>query len=200
MTRSILPGGTLALLVAAGPAAAHHPTGGTPPSGVLDGLLSGLAHPLLGLDHAVLLVALALAALRERRVIGHAVTYVVAAAVGAALCARFGQAPGIGYAVAATLAGAAALLAAGPRQGRGAMVVAVAVAGVVHGHALGESIVGADGATVLPYLVGLVAVQLGIVLAIGAAATRLTVPARRVAMRATAIACGAGALLAGGLA
>jgi hydrogenase/urease accessory protein HupE len=53
MNRSMTPAAALALIAAAGPAAAHPQPGGSPPSGALEGRLSGLAHPLLGLDHAL---------------------------------------------------------------------------------------------------------------------------------------------------
>lgn len=184
-----------AVLAAAPPAAAHHPMGGATPVGVTEGLLSGLAHPLLGFEHALLLVALALATLREPRAVQAAALYVVACALGAALAAWRGVLPGTELAVAATLVGAGAALLLKDRIGWAGLAAAVAVAGAVHGHALGEAIVSADRTAAVSYLVGLTVVQLLVVAAIGRAAARFGAVARDVAVRATALACMTGAAM-----
>jgi hypothetical protein len=49
---------TAPLLVTAAPAAAHHAMGGRTPSTFMEGFLSGLAHPVIGLDHLAFLVAI----------------------------------------------------------------------------------------------------------------------------------------------
>src|SRR5918998_2047207 len=54
-------------LVAATPALAHHPMGGTTPATLSQGLLSGLGHPVIGLDHLAALVAVGLLASRFAR-------------------------------------------------------------------------------------------------------------------------------------
>ncbi len=51
-------------LLAAGPALAHHPMGGATPSTMTEGLLSGLGHPIIGIDHLAFLVVVALLAFR----------------------------------------------------------------------------------------------------------------------------------------
>src|SRR6185436_5259329 len=43
------------------PAEAHHVMGGRTPSTFLEGLLSGLAHPVIGLDHLAFIVAVGVA-------------------------------------------------------------------------------------------------------------------------------------------
>ena len=48
------------LLVVASPASAHHPMGGKMPSTFFEGFLSGLAHPLIGVDHLAFIVAVGL--------------------------------------------------------------------------------------------------------------------------------------------
>ena len=57
----------LALLILAatgGGAEAHHAMGGTTPQTLAQGLLSGLAHPVIGLDHLAFTVAAGLLAAR----------------------------------------------------------------------------------------------------------------------------------------
>ena len=54
----------IAGVLAATPALAHHPMGGEVPGTLMDGLMSGLAHPILGVDHLAALVAVGLIAAR----------------------------------------------------------------------------------------------------------------------------------------
>ena len=50
-------------LFAITPAAlAHHPLGGRLPANLLEGLMSGLAHPIIGIDHFVFVMAAGLLA------------------------------------------------------------------------------------------------------------------------------------------
>lgn len=57
-SRLIIP----ALLLSAGPALAHHPLAGLPMETGAQGLLSGLAHPVLGFDHLFFVLAVGVAA------------------------------------------------------------------------------------------------------------------------------------------
>jgi urease accessory protein len=53
--------GTIAAVtLAATPAMAHHAMGGEMPTTLAQGLLSGLAHPVIGVDHLVVIVAIGL--------------------------------------------------------------------------------------------------------------------------------------------
>ena len=45
------------MIVAGVPAEAHHVMGGRMPSTFMEGLLSGLGHPVVGLDHLAFIVA-----------------------------------------------------------------------------------------------------------------------------------------------
>lgn len=61
---ALLPRGSAALFASllALPVWAHHPMDGAVPTSAWEGLLSGLAHPVLGLDHLAFLIAAALLA------------------------------------------------------------------------------------------------------------------------------------------
>ena len=50
-----------ALAASAGPAAAHHVMGGRTPATFTQGLLSGLGHPIIGVDHLAFVVAVGIA-------------------------------------------------------------------------------------------------------------------------------------------
>ena len=66
MSQRLIPAAGLLALLAAGPALAHHPMEAMHlVPNAFTGLLSGLAHPLLGPDHLLFLVALALVGLQR---------------------------------------------------------------------------------------------------------------------------------------
>jgi hypothetical protein len=58
---------TLGAMLLATPASAHHAMGGATPSNLWEGLLSGLAHPVIGLDHLAFVIAAGLIAAVHRR-------------------------------------------------------------------------------------------------------------------------------------
>ena len=52
----------LLVLMVAVPAYAHHPMGGVTPSSFGEGLLSGIGHPIIGLDHLAFVLGIGVAA------------------------------------------------------------------------------------------------------------------------------------------
>src|SRR4051812_36434139 len=90
MTAPILPKTrllalTLAGLVAATPALAHHVMDGQTPSTFVQGLLSGLGHPVIGFDHLAALIGVGLVASRFARGLALPAFWVVAMAAGVGL-------------------------------------------------------------------------------------------------------------------
>lgn len=153
----------LAVLFAAAPAFAHHPAGGMTPQTAWQGLLSGLGHPVIGLDHLAFLVAAGLiaATLPWRGAMLAIGAFVAAGAVGTLLhLAGTGLGP-VELLVAGTsvVAGLVLLRGEGTVLGAGLAGAGFALAGLVHGHAFAEAVVGAETTPVLAYLVGLALVQ-----------------------------------------
>lgn len=145
---------------------AHHAMGKATPATLFQGLLSGLAHPVIGLDHLLFVLA-----------------------VGA-VCCYFGRGAGtvlafIGGTLAGTLAHlykaslpypdlwvASSLVVVGILVFRGrsllasnASTVILGLCGIAHGYAYGESIFGAETTPLVAYLAGFTLVQLAIVFA-----------------------------------
>lgn len=169
-----LPAIALTACAAAQPllARAHHAMDGALPSNVFEGLVSGLAHPVIGLDHFVFVLALgAVCFYFGRRVLNIGV-FLLAALAGTILHIYQVTLPYAELWVAATLVclGVAVLLAA-PALKSIAAPLFFAAAGIVHGYAYGESIVGAEQAPLLAYLVGFTLIQFVVGLA-GYAAAR----------------------------
>jgi urease accessory protein len=157
-------------------ALAHHPMGGTTPATFWHGLLSGLGHPILGLDHFAAVVAAGCIAATRSDGLGLALTYVLVMLAGAAV-----HAMGIGLPAAEILAALAVVALGAVLIWRHAIAPAAAfalfaVAGLVHGHVLAESIVGAEPMPLLAYFIGLGAVQAAIVAGIVFAARALLAP------------------------
>ena len=164
MTRitRLIPTLLLAAL-AASPAFAHHPMGGTTPETLTQGLLSGLGHPILGLDHLAALIAVGLVASRfASGGLVLPVLWIVGMALGAFAHMQAIDLPAGEVLVATSVIAIAALAIWRPALPLPAIGALFAAAGFAHGHALAESIIGADRIVVGAYLVGLVAIQAAI--------------------------------------
>lgn len=150
----------LAVCTVVAPAAgAHHAIGGRIPWNAWEGLLSGLAHPVLGLDHFAFVVAAGFIAALYRRGALVPVAFVASSLIGTGvhLLAWNLPAPELMISLSVVLFGV--LLIA--RQLPLSIVVGLAVAsGIFHVYAYGESIVGAEMTPLWAYLMGLAVVQL----------------------------------------
>jgi urease accessory protein len=151
--------GFVAMMVAALPAEAHHVMGGRTPATLMEGLLSGLAHPVIGIDHLAFIVAIGIAAGVAGLNLALPAVFIAVSALGVALHVRGIALPGAEVLVALTVLAAGAMLALGRSMQTWAWAVLFAVAGLLHGYAFGESIYGAEASPLAAYLIGLVIVQ-----------------------------------------
>lgn len=152
--RYLLPAAAGCLSFAA-PAFAHHAMGGKLPTTFSEGLLSGLGHPILGPDHLAFVIAIGIAAALVPAGIGLIGAFFAASTAGILLHLGAWNLPLVEVLAACTVIAAGALVAMGNRVGNAAWLALATVAGLIHGYALGESIVGADRAVFGAYLVGL---------------------------------------------
>ncbi|CEG50974.1 Amidase [Stutzerimonas xanthomarina] len=181
----------LLLMAIAGSAWAHHPMGGAIPATAWHGFLSGIGHPLIGIDHLAFIVAIGLiCAFAGLRSPVFPLTLVAATVAGAALSWAGLAVPAIELVVAVSLLGAAIVLFRMPSPR--ILLSALAMFGAVfHGLAYGEAILGAEPAPLVSYLIGFSLIQMMIASAAfiaGAAACRSSVDSLRV-VRSLAAAC-----------
>jgi len=155
-----------ALLLAAGaPAAhAHHPMDYALPATALQGFLSGIGHPVIGLDHFLFIAAAGVLAARFERGWFLPLLFVVASVFTTGV-RYFGADLALGeLPVAGTLVVLGAMMLAAQLPREGVVALLFVVAGTLHGHALGEAIVGAERTPLAAYLLGLAVVQCAIAL------------------------------------
>jgi urease accessory protein len=155
----------LALLLAATHGAqAHHVMGGGKPASLAEGLLSGLGHPVIGIDHLAFVIAVGLVAGMAGLSVLLPALFVAASAAGVALHVAGVALPNAELVVAASVLLVGALIAMDAKAaGRHWLWAALfAAAGLFHGYAYGESIYGAESTPLSGYLAGLVIVQAAI--------------------------------------
>lgn len=166
-----------ALLLFSTAAQAHHVMDYGLPQTFVQGLLSGLGHPLIGVDHAAFIVACGFfLALIDRGMVG-VLVLIGGTLVGAAMHLLGIDVPAgeVGVALSVILIGA--LVMARRKIELTWVAAGLAVAGVLHGHAYAESIFGAEPAPLGAYLAGFSSIQFAV------AATAFWVHRRIIAAR-----------------
>ena len=179
----------LAFAGIAEPAFAHHVMDGEMPTTFVQGLLSGLGHPIIGLDHFAAVVAVGCIASVHVAGVRFVLGYVAAMMAGVIVHLMGASLPGAELWVALSVIALGAALVARPGLGAGAALALFAIVGLFHGYALGESIYGAEQTPLVAYLIGLAVIQSAIALAAMAIARLLT---RRMAEAAPLRLIGAG--------
>ena len=179
------------LLAMAEPALAHHAMDGATPLTALQGLIAGLAHPILGLDHFAAVLAVGGLAALAGTGLWPLAAYVVLMMAGAALHAAGWGLPGAEPSVALSVLVLGALLAATALRSAPLAAILFGATGFIHGYALGESVVGAEPAPLYAYFAGLAAIQFAVAFAAMRIAQRLLADGRATALRL------AGAAIAG---
>jgi len=154
-----------ALMLLSAPALAHHPMGGRTPGTFLEGLLSGFGHPIIGLDHFAFLLAIGLLAIGGRQRLLIPAGFVLMTVVGTLAHLAGVKLWSVEAMVATSVLVAGGLLLANRRHHAGLLGLLGAAAGLFHGYAYGESIVGAEATPLLAYLAGFSIVQLCVALA-----------------------------------
>ncbi len=152
----------VALFLAVEPALAHHGMDSATPSNFWEGLLSGLAHPIIGLDHFAFVVAIALLSALHPYGIGIPVAFAIAAMGGTGIHLLSIDIPAVEMIIAASVLTVGSLLAMKTRPNLKLVAAVAAVAGIFHGYAYGEAIIGAETAPLLAYLTGFTAIQIAV--------------------------------------
>lgn len=149
----------MALVFGSAPAFAHHLMGGHTPATFIEGILSGLGHPVIGLDHFAAIVAVGCLAAAHRAAPALALGFVLAMMAGVALHLHGTTVPGAEILVALSVVALGVVMLRGREIAASTAILLFAAAGLVHGYALGESIYGAEPTPLYAYLLGLAFIQ-----------------------------------------
>jgi urease accessory protein len=162
------------LLSAAQQAIAHHPLDGKIPTNFFEGFISGLAHPIIGLDHFAFIVAIGLLAVGFVRGALLPAGFVLMALAGTGIHLLKLDLPGTEIVIASSAIAFGIMLFTQTRPNFTGLLGLGAIAGLFHGYAYGESIVGASMTPLLAYLLGFSAIQYAIALLAFLIGNRLT--------------------------
>lgn len=158
-------------------ASAHHAMDGELPNSIATGFFSGIAHPVIGLDHLAFVIAIGLLSLEftKRRLMPLA--FVAFTVSGTLFHLKGYELPAAELFIALSVLGAGALIIMRTSVPWQFVVGLFAFAGMFHGYAYGESIFGAETTSVLSYLIGFAVIQYAIAIGVMESARFLIGPA-----------------------
>ncbi|MDX2255666.1 MAG: HupE/UreJ family protein [Pseudanabaenaceae cyanobacterium bins.39] len=150
----------ISMLSLAHPAEAHHAMGGKIPTNIFEGIVTGLAHPVIGFDHLAFVVAVGLLATTIAQGIWIPIAFVLSAMIGTGLHLVNISLPLVELIVSASVLLFGVLLALQKHLNRSVIMILAAIAGLFHGYAYGEAIFGAQSQALIAYLTGFTIMQL----------------------------------------
>ncbi len=149
------------------PALAHHPMGGVTPSTLTEGLLSGIGHPIIGLDHLAFVIGVGLLALVLGRRFTLPLAFIGATIAGVAIHLASISLPAVETVIALSVLLIGALAVSGRKLPTLLLAALFATAGLFHGFAYGEAIFGAETTPLLAYFLGFAVIQYAIAVGVG---------------------------------
>ncbi|WP_299412016.1 HupE/UreJ family protein [Acaryochloris sp. IP29b_bin.148] len=161
------------LLLFAPNALAHHPLAGRLPANFFEGFMSGVAHPVIGVDHFVFVIAVGLISALMRQGVMIPIAFVIAGLAGTGMHLQRLDLPAPEFFISASVLLFGVLLALKRHPNWQIVAGLAAVAGIFHGYAYGEAIVGADMTPMVAYLSGFTVIQLGVALGARAIGRRM---------------------------
>ena len=161
------------ILATANNAFAHHPLGGEVPQTMLHGFLSGVGHPVIGFDHLAFVIGVGLiAAFHKNRMVMPA-GFVVGTMIGTMLTLAAVTLPLAEIVITGSVVAAGIIAMRGKLTEMMPAAVVAGAAGLFHGWAYGEAVVGAETTPLLAYLAGFGLVQMGIAVGTGMLAHKI---------------------------
>src|SRR5262249_32633749 len=150
------------------PASAHHLMGGKLPGNAWEGFLSGLGHPIIGPDHFAFVVGVGLISQLAGRLALLPLLAVLGTIAGCYAHMQSLWLPWSEAMIGLSLVFAAVLVLVHRRISSVVLAIVFAISGALHGYAYGESIVGAEAASLSAYIMGFAAIQYAVAVASGA--------------------------------
>lgn len=158
----------IALLNVSQQALAHHALGGSTPTDFFTGFLSGLAHPVIGLDHFAFVIAIGLVTARQAYGALIVAGFILTALAGTGIHLLSLDLPATEIAIATSVIVFGTILVLPNRPNTAILAVLATLAGLFHGYAYGEAIVGAQMSPLIAYLLGFSSIQYVVALVVQA--------------------------------
>ena len=160
---------------------AHHAMGGETPRTFVQGFISGLAHPIIGVDHFLFLLTVGVLAYSLKSPLRYAgpVLFVVSALAGTSLHLVGFNVSSVEVLIALSLILGGGIVLLRRRMSALAASIFFVLAGMFHGYAYAESIIGAESAPLLAYLAGLALIQVAVITGTVAGLAKLNVWAKQ---------------------
>lgn len=146
---------------------AHHPMGGETPETLAQGLLSGIGHPIIGVDHLAFVIAVGIAAALAGSRFISPLAFIAATIAGTAIHLMAIGLPAVELGIAISLVVLGAVVFSGRTFSTAALASVFAFAGLFHGFAYGEAIFGAEATPLVAYLTGFGLTQYAIAVVAG---------------------------------
>ncbi len=148
------------LILLATPAAlAHHPMGKMTPDNFYGGFMSGLAHPVIGLDHLAFIVGVGLLGSLSSWGMIIPIGFVLTSILGTVAHLMSIDLPVPELIISLSVLISGLMLAKGNLPKNLPGITLALIAGIFHGYAYGESIVGAETTPLFAYLAGFALIQ-----------------------------------------
>jgi urease accessory protein len=132
------------------------------PATIWQGFASGIGHPVIGFDHLAFIIGMAALALLTKAPRLMPLAFVGMTVVGTLVHLQAVTLPGAELVIAASVLLVGVLGLAGAKLPTLLAVAMFGFAGVFHGYAYGEAIVGAEASPLIAYLIGFAFVQTAI--------------------------------------
>lgn len=147
------------LLLSATPALAHHPMGGKTPQNFVQGFLSGMGHPVIGIDHLTFVIAIGLLAFVIKKGLWIPLSFILASMAGTVIHLMELDLPAPELFISASVLLFGIMIILKNRPNLSLITGLAAIAGIFHGYAYGEAIVGAEITPLIAYLAGFALIQ-----------------------------------------
>lgn len=147
------------LLFSATPALAHHPMDGKTPQNFVQGFLSGMGHPVIGIDHLAFVIAVGLLAFVIKKGLWIPLGFILASMVGTVIHLMELNLPAPELFISASVLLFGIMIILKNRPNLSLITGLAAIAGIFHGYAYGEAIVGAEITPSIAYLAGFALIQ-----------------------------------------
>ena len=139
---------------------AHHPMGGSTPTSFAEGIISGFAHPLIGIDHFAFIISVGFLAFFLSRNYFLPAFFISGTVLGTGLHLLAFNLPAVEVIIALSVAlGGLLLIWQKSTLKTGFYMALFSLAGIFHGYAYGEAVIGAEPTPIAAYLLGFAAIQ-----------------------------------------